>query len=192
MVHAEPQPGHNTRVLGVLFVRRRRAHAEGRAARPRDCALALTEDEVARRYRGVDGELWLDALSIDPVPGDGLAALGHWELLHHTARQLTGTDVFDAVVVTHGEAVPGFDWLGYDVGWVSAYGTYSSLFHEALHAPIPALRAHAASLNSALLLPGRAELDAYLATRDRLLASGADVERARAVEPLAIWAQPAS
>lgn len=174
-------------MFGALLVRRIRPWSERKAARPRDCALPLTEDQVARAYRGIDGEPWLEALSIDPGPGDGLAELSRWDELQRRAAELTATEIFDVVAVSRGEPLPGFTWLGYDVGNLSAYGVYSSLIHESVYGAIDALRAHAANLNSALLLPGRAELDAYLATRARLLAAGADVEAGCTIEVLAIW-----
>jgi len=177
-------------VAGILLVRRVRWRGEGRSRRATPCALRLTEDEVSRSYRGVDGEPWLEALSIDAERTEGLAELARWNDLERAAAELTNADVFDAIVVTKGEPVPGFSWRGYDVGSVTAYGTYSSLFHEAIYGALDALRAHAAHLNSALLLPGRAELDAYLATRSQLLDAGADVERGCAIEPLAIWGVP--
>lgn len=175
-------------MIGALLVRRIRWWGEGRAACPRNCALPMTEDEVVRAYRGIDGEPWLEALGVGRE-SDGLADLATWDQLEQAASDLTKADIFDAIVVTEGEAVPGFTWLGYDVGCVGANNAYSSLVHESINGRIDALRAHAASLNSALLLPGRAELDAYLATRARLLASGADVEKADACKPLAIWAR---
>ncbi len=56
------------REAGALLVRRFRPWAEGMNKRARDAALPLSEDELARAYRGIDGGVWPEEL------GSGLRA----------------------------------------------------------------------------------------------------------------------
>ena len=97
-------------MVGALLVRRIRWRAEGRSRRATECALRMTEDEIARSYRGIDGEPWLEALAIDPGPGDGLVVLSRWDELRRAAAELTAKDIFDVIAV--GEPMPGFALLG--------------------------------------------------------------------------------
>jgi hypothetical protein len=164
---------------GVLLVRRVRWWAEKLAQRPRDGAVGLTEDQVARAYRGIDGRPWPDELPAQIPRTAGLAPLEYWPEV--TALAVAGSgNIYDALILAPSPVPPAnldVELLGFDFGFYEGESSvFSSIFHEALHSPVAELRRWAPCLNAALLLPGLAQVDAYRRERESLLARGADLE----------------
>jgi hypothetical protein len=177
---------------GVLLVRRVRWWAEGRTARPRDAAVDLSESQIARTYRGIDGEPWPEECQPDVPLENGLAPLGFWTAMSSLAVTRVSNQVYDAIVLSSCEwpkRPRDLEFLGYDYGYHHRHGSFSSLYHEALHSPLTELRSYAGSLNASLLLPSLAHAETYGCAREALRRAGRDLEDADCY-PIAVYGVP--
>lgn len=176
---------------GVLFVRRVRWWAENRTAKARSAAVSLSEDELARAYRGIDGRAWPEDVPLTVPHDGGLAEVKHWKELVSLAEQHSNASVYDAVILATkpelGIQIPEVEFLGFDFGFYDdEYSVFSSIYHEAIHSSLLELREYASRLNDSLLLPTEAEVAAYRETRDSLRENGEDVEGADCY-PIAVF-----
>lgn len=166
---------------GVLFVRRVRWWAEGRAKGPRNAAVKLSEDQLARAYRGIDGQSWPPEVPLPFPRNAGLASIEHWAQIAKVAIEHTNETVYDAIVLMvqpHAPTLPrGVEFLGFDVGFYDDEdNVFSSIYHEAIHSQHMELRRYVDGLNESLLFPSLAQADDYRHTRDGMRGNGKDVE----------------
>jgi hypothetical protein len=180
---------------GLVVIKRYRADgndAVSMGAMRRVPALNLEPSEVLLRYRGLDGQPWPREFA-EPSVEHGLAPIACLEaVLEQLGNlRLAGTyDLLYCVCVSDGgvrDPVPaGFMQLGLDYGFYRGEDeTYSVLFHEVLLGREPDMRKLSALLNENLLLPDAAAVQAVSTARDRLVASGADLENAEGDAPRA-------
>lgn len=176
---------------GALFVRRVRPRAEKLTQKPRNAAVELSEDELARAYRGIDGRPWPEEVSLSVPHDDGLAKIEHWTELATLATKHSDANVYDAVILARQPGlpiqIPEAEFLGFDFGFYNdEYSVFSSIYHEAIHSRQLELRRYANRLNESLLLPTGADVEDYRRTRDNLRANGNDVEDADCY-PIAVF-----
>jgi len=180
--------------LGALLVRRVRPRAEKLTTKPRNAAVDLSEDQVARAYRGIDGRPWPEELPVSIEHSGGLAPIESWPHLVTIAGDHSNATVYDAVILAVRSSlpirVPEAVFLGFDFGFYDdEYSVFSSLYHEAIHSPLEELRRFARRLNASLLLPDAEAVEAYRRSRDSLRASGRDVED-QDCYPIAVFGRP--
>jgi len=164
---------------GALLVRRVRARAEGLTKKPWNPAVDLSEDQLARSYRGIDGRPWPEELSLSIPRDGGLLGIEHWASLDAMAASQTNGNVYDAVILATGSSVElsSVAFLGFDVGFYNdEYSVFSSIYHEAIHGPQLELRRYASRLNESLLFSTSADADSFRELRDDLRRRGRDVE----------------
>jgi hypothetical protein len=185
--------GANAAAGGVLLVRRIRWWADQRAARPRDPALALSEELVTRSYRGLDGDTWPHDLPTTIPREDGLAPIERWTDACALADSVGDGGIYDCVILGgSSSASPAADatLLGYEVGFFEGEdSSFSSIFHECLHGTLAELRDEAVTLGDALLFSRADDARRYLAKREELRHRGCDLE-STACRVIAIFGRP--
>ena len=178
---------------GLIVIKRYRAggtDAVSTGAMRRVPSLNLIPSQVLLRYRGLDGQPWPRELA-EPSVVHGFAPVTRLDAILARLRDLRSAEpyeILDRVCLSKGhdvEPAPAeFKQLGIDYGFYGgADETYSVLFHEVAFGLEPGMRELASLLNEHLLLSDVAALETVSATRQRLLASGADLENAEAEIP---------
>lgn len=167
----------------------------------RNPSVPFANEEVVKRYRGVEGTPWPEIFDDVRVNlRHGLASLSKKHPVDAYIKKLNKLypdDIIDCIVcktpcsstIVEASACPDFArFLGFDYGYlVSESNNYSVIFNEVIYGRYPDLRSFGASLNSHFLFP-TSELSASLrATRSRLLADGADIEMDEECYPIAIY-----
>jgi hypothetical protein len=170
-----------TQDAGVLLVRRIRPWVEKLTTRARNAAIEMSEEDVARSYRGIDGTPWPEELASSVPHSSGLAPIDRWPEILRTASDRSGEYIYDAVILARRPSLSTHivtgEFLGFDFGYYDdEYSVFSSIYNEAIHSPLTDLRRYASRLNESLLLPTPADVNAYRETRERLRLAGSDVE----------------
>ena len=143
----------------------------------------LDGSEVARRYRGFDGDLWPGAeFNVIAKNQFGLADRHQLRLLQHTAANCDSPELCDLIYLSTGKGcqlcrTADHLLLGYDFGhFASVYDKYSVILNEVIFGRHDEIRQFARQLNDHLLLP-TVETARFLgAARTHLLAHGGDLE----------------
>jgi hypothetical protein len=180
---------------GLIVIKRYRAggtDAVSTGAMRRIPSLNLDASQVLSRYRGLDGEPWPREVA-EPSVRHGFAPLARLDAILARLRDLRPAEPRELLYCAgfdKGQEVepapPGFKRLGIDYGFYSGDDeTYSVLFHEIAFGLEPGMRELASLLNEHLLLSDVAAVEAVSTTRQRLLASGADLESVEGKVPRA-------
>ncbi len=180
---------------GLLVVNRmelmRIAERAGRIM-DREPALAISAEEVFRRYRGLDGVAW-STEGHPPLRDDGLAEPSQLAAIEDYARKLPSPHENDIILLvqpgTSGESTQRLGWrlIGFDVGYYeSAWSHFSVVLNEVIWGTIDELRSFADKLNEYLLLNNVGDAEALVRRHVALASEGSDVEQGE-VEPLAIY-----
>lgn len=186
-----------SRRVGILVVNRfellRRGQETGALSKhvaPRE----MTHEEVFRRYRGFDGLAWPQLEHPQFRTEDGLADAGDAAGVDAYVETLPRRDecdvialarmgVSDAVVRPQGWCAAGFD-LGY---FQSEWSHFSVVLNEIIYGTRLELRRFVSALNEHLLIPTLEEAVEIIKERERVAATGADLEEAAHIEPIAIF-----
>jgi len=155
-------------------------------------SLSLDASQVLSRYRGLDGEPWPREVA-EPSVVHGFAPLARLDAILARLRDLRSAEPHELLYcVSFGNgqelepAPAGFKRLGIDYGFYRGDDeTYSVLFHEIAFGLETGMRELASLLNESLLLSDAAAVETVSATRQRLLASGADLENTEGEVPRA-------
>jgi hypothetical protein len=171
-------------ILGVIAVDRlwllERARASGVRKGPSP-ALDMTEEEVFRRYRGFDGQVWPVREHPDFATKDGLAPLS---ALPAVRRYVATLDPRCEIVIlstnelqTNGDGNEKLRFVGWDVGFFeSEWSHFSSILHECVFGSDEVLRSYAERLNSSVLFEHQADALAFLGARAEAAGRGAELE----------------
>ncbi len=181
---------------GLLVVNRlelmRKAERAGSLAY-RDPALAISAEEIFRRYRGLDGVAWPTEGHPPLRTEDGLAEPSQLAAIEQYARKPPFPHDNDIILLVPGGAsnqdIQGLGWraIGFDVGFFeSELSHFSVVLNEVIWGRIDELRSFAGKLNEHLLLKTLGDAQALARVHDSLAREGRDVEDGE-VEPFAIY-----
>lgn len=145
----------------------------------------LSHEEVFKRYRGIDGEPWPEALGLRDITLEaGLASVRQYQAIETYFKRVSDEHLCDLLYLrfprgaheTHLTPLD-FAFLGFDYGFYSSEDNlYSSISNEVIYGLYGQMTSHAKLLNKNLLLPTLNTVAALSHTRDELLRNGADLE----------------
>jgi hypothetical protein len=169
----------------------RRAEKSGSLSK-RVPAREMTHEEVFRRYRGFDGLAWPNLEHAEFQTDEGLADFADLGPVDAYVQRLAHPEECELIALARLD-VAGFglgDWrpAGFDIGYFeSEWSHFSVLLNEVIYASRLELRRFASALNKNLLVPTMELALDVIAERGLLLETGADIEEAPHVEPIAIF-----
>ena len=184
-----------SRRAGLLAVNRielfRRAEKSGSLLK-RVPAPEMPHEEVFRRYRGFDGLAWPEFEHAEFQTEGGLADFADLARGDAYVRRLPHCAECEVIALARlevaGLGLSGWRPAGFDIGYFeSEWSHFSVLLNEVVYASRPELRRFASALNKDLLAPTLALAIEVIAERSRLALTGADIEEAPHVEPIAIF-----
>jgi hypothetical protein len=146
-------------------------------------AADISFQEVFRRYRGLDGEVWPQKEHAEFPIEDGLAAIEHWSLVNQYVRKLASANECDVIMLARlGPRLDsvqqlGWSFAGFDVGYFeSEWSHFSVILCEVIFGVNSELRSFCSRLNEHLLLSTLEDARALLTERSRLVRLGRDLE----------------
>src|SRR5215831_20965336 len=130
-----------TRQSGLLVVNRsdlmRKAERSGSLAN-RTASLGISAEEVFRRYRGFDGEVWPMEVHTALHGEDGLGNPSQLQSIEEYARKLPSPQESDIILLVRrgvSDDIRRLQWrpIGFDVGFFeSEWSHFSVILHEVI------------------------------------------------------------
>jgi hypothetical protein len=151
-------------------------------------AIAMSDIDVFRLYRGIDGNAWPISPPTFALEG-GLAAPELYPLVKAYLEDIAGKEA--DLVALRGAPSPKFRLLGFDVGaYESEFSHFSVILNEVLYGTLEELRDKASLLNEHLLCASDSSAFEVLRMHEILLERGADVEEMSApMEVIAVYGE---
>lgn len=154
----------------------------------------LTNEEVARRYCGIESDVWWEE-DYEGIPDvvDGIAPLHRLVDLVKVIRFGSGAKFTDLLYLAIGDDGPTsyrerFSFIGYDIGYFeSNYGNFSAILSDIIYGKYNEMKAFVRLLNANLLFDSLEICKEFLTMRSTMSERGLDFETNTPSIAIGIW-----